>query len=88
MFRTDPGTKSQLACSVTVMLFLADASGLLCPMDLVEKIGTKTSSGAVPPSTPRMEAVDEVIALGATGGSYFVAFTVADIVTEGELCPS
>ena len=88
MVRADPGTKSQLACSVAVMLFLADANGLLCPMDLVENVGTKTNSGAVPPSTPRMDTVAEVIALGVTGESYLVAFTVADTVTEGELCPS
>ena len=49
---------SQSASSVAVIVFEADANGLLCPISNVENEGTKINNGREPPLTP--SSVDTV----------------------------
>ena len=78
---------ADIAASVTVSLFDADTSGLVCPMLLVLKPATCTSSGEAPPATPSRSSValSTACATPCPSCGPSAASTDASMLTAGDV---
>jgi hypothetical protein len=84
---TEPGAKSKLVCSVTLMMLLTEARGVLCPIPLAVKAGTMMSSGASPPWMPRSVLLRLPVTFKKIGELCAPVYIEADMLTDGGACP-
>ena len=81
----DPGSRSQFALRVTVMVLTTAANGVLCSMVLMSKAGTRTSKGSVPFGTPSSSCPFFIAAVATTGDtSPYTDLTPARMLTAGD----
>ena len=82
----EPDARSKLDINVTVSVFKAPDTGVLCWIDLTVKTGTCTRNGSAPCGTPCKVAPDFDIAVGEMDPTLLLlpSLIAAEILTDGD----